>query len=367
MTSSDSCSSRRTLLALAAVLVSACAHGGAHGGAAALSVTRVALFPVEADGPEPAASFASAIELAIARSGLDIISTAAVEPVLARRRIRASGVNRAAAEVVREELGAEAVLLLTVERYVATGVPVLTVTARLVSAEEQPLVLWMDGFSRSAATTHGLLGLGGIRSMAEMEREAAAQLSRSLGDFIRTREQRGRCGPGRHFRPRMSYRAPWPLPGRRIIVLPFLNRTTNRTAGDVVALQLVRQFAASGRFDVVDPGAVREALRNERIITRGGVSLAEAERMAKSLDADLVVSGEVFQHEDASVPMAEFTTMMLDRDDRMVWQSASRATGEDAVSVFDFGRLGTLGEVTCRMAAGVVAGILAGEPRADRE
>jgi hypothetical protein len=361
MTSSDSCSSRRTLLALAAVLVSACAHGGAHGRAPALSITRVALFPVESDGPEPEASFAAAIELAIARSGLDIVSTAAVEPALALRRIRTSGVDRTAAQVVREELGAEAVLLLSVQRYVA-DVPILTVTARLVSVGEQPFVLWMDGFSRSAATTHGLLGLGGIHSMDEMEREAAAELSRSLADFIRTRAQRGRCGAGKHFRPRTYYRAPWPLPGRRVIVLPFLNRTKNRTAGDFVALQIVRQFAASGQFDVVDPGAVLEALRKERIITRGGVSLAEAERMAKSLDADLVVSGEVFQHDDAVVPTAEFTTMMLDRDDRLVWQSTSRSTGEDAVSVFDFGRLGTLGEVTCRMAAGVIAGIIAGEP-----
>lgn len=362
MTSSASSSSRRTLLALTGLLLSACAHEGARERGAALGVTRVAVFPVESDGPTPTESFAAAIELAIARAGLDIVSAAAAEPALANRRIRASGVDRAAAAVARDELGVEAVLLVSVERYVTTGEPVLTVTARLVSVAEEPLVLWMDGFSRAAATTHGLLGLGGARSMAELEREAASRLSRSLAEFIRTHEQRGACDPGKHFRPRMSYRTQSPLPGRRVIVLPYLNRTPSRSAGDVVALEVVRQFAASGRFEVVDPGAVREALRKERIVTRGGVSLAEAQRMAKALDADLIVAGEVSQFEDAIVPKAEFSTIVLDRDEQLVWQSSSRSTGDDAVSIFDFGRLGTLGEVTCRMAAGVVAGVLAGEP-----
>jgi hypothetical protein len=363
MISSSSCSTKPALLALAGVVLSACAHGGARDGGAALSVTRVALFPVESDGAGPRDSFTSAMELAIARAGLDIVSAAPVERVLAERRVRTLGIDAAAAQVAREELGLEAVILVNVERYVTTEEPVLSVEARLVSVQDRPRVLWMDGFSQAAAASHGLLGLGGFRSMDELEREAAARLSRSLAAFIRTGEQRGRCG-GRHFRPGSSYRAPAPLPGRRVAVLPFLSQgpSPSRSAGDAVALHLVRQFAASGRFDVLDPGEVRDALRRERIVTRGGVSLAEAQRMGKRLEADLVVSGEVVQYLDAAVPKVEFGTIVLDRNERVVWRSSTRSTGDDAVSVFDFGRLATVSEVACRMAAGVVEGILAGEP-----
>lgn len=353
---SISSSIRRALLAAAPLLVLSCAGG--RGNAAALNVTRVALFPVE--GAEPGGALAAAIEVAIARAGLDVVSGPAVEIPLAERRLRSPGVGEAAAEFAREELGVEAVLVFTVDRRVEAGQPVLELAARLVQVTDHPRVIWMDGYS-GAAGPRGLLGIGGHRTIGDLERDAAGRLSRSVVAFIRRGEQRGRCDPGTHFRPRSYYRLPR-LPGRRTVVLPFLNASPIPAAGETMALQLVRQLAASASFDVVDPGAVRDALRKERIITRGGVSLAEAERMAKRLDADLVVSGEVVQY-DPAIPAAAFSVVVLDREERVVWRSSSRGAGGDPVSIFDLGRIATIGELACRMAAGVVSGILADEPR----
>lgn len=356
--SSSSSRTRRALLATAGLLALGCASGRTHGGGAALSVTHVALFPFEGGGTEPGGGFAAALEVAMARAGLDVVSGPAVETPLAERRLRSPGIGEAAAAFARDELGVEAVLVITIERRTDDGEPVLELAARLVSVVDRPRVIWMDGFAEAAAMSHGLLGLGGYHSIGDLEREAATRLSRSVAAFIRRGEQRGRCEPGRDFRPRSVYRTRSELPGRRVVVLPFLNQSPSRPAGEAVSLQIVRQLAATGSFDVVDPGAVRDALRRERIITRGGVSLAEAERMAKRLDADLVVSGQVVQY-DPAVPTLEFTTVVLGRDERLVWRSSSRNGGGDAVSVFDVGRVGTMSELTCRMAAGVVAGLLA--------
>jgi hypothetical protein len=362
MTSSISSSSSRALRTLCVGLLAvsvACAHRRPAAHAATERIGRVAIFPIEMLAQHAALrdSLSAELEAAIARAGLEVVSEQAVEPHLARSRIRGVGLDEAAAELAREELGADAVLLASVERYLVSGEPVLAITLRLVTVDPTPRVLWMDGFALAAEASHGILGLGGFHDMGELERRASARLGASLAAHLHAGDQRGTCAAGGPFKPRRVFRAPGPLAGRRVAVVPFLNRTANGNAGDAVALHLVRQLVAKGHFDTVDPGKVREALRKLRVFTRDGVAPTEAQRLAEALDVDLIVSGEVLQYDDAGVPKAEFNTLVLDRKESLVWQSSSRGKGDDAVTFFDFGRIDTVSELVCRMAAGVVAGV----------
>lgn len=362
MTSSISCSGRRGFLALAvaAGALAACAHVSPR--APTGDIRRVALLPIEDVSEESART--EALSAALARAfvsvGLEVLPEGAVEPELARQRLRAHGVDHAVAELARQ-FGVEAVLVTDVERQVVTGEPRLSLTSRLVSVTGEPHVLWMDRYALAGAATRGILGLGGLHDIGKVERQAAARLAGSLRAYLEDGRQEGRCSARGAFSPHRSYRSERPLRGRRVVVLPFINRTPVANAGILIPLQLLQQFVASGRFDADDPGAVSEELRFQRIITIGGVSLFEAHRVAVALDADLIVSGEVQQYEDGDVPKVEFSTVVIDRDEKLIWQSSSRNTGSDAVTAFGLGFLATASEVACRMSAAVVAGIASGK------
>jgi hypothetical protein len=362
MTSSISSSGSLELLGVfLALTVGACSHATPRPRSA--PITRIALFPVEdfSGGRMPTEHLSSELARATAGAGMEVVTESAVESVLARHRIREYGVGLAAAEVARQELGVEAVLVVDVERYVSATEPTLALTARLVSVTGRPRVLWMDGYALSGERTRGILGLGGVHEMGEAERQAAAGMAASLRAYLADGSQEGGCSSRSTYAPRRAYHAPLPLGGRRVVILPFINRTPNADAGTVIALQLMRQFVANGKFDVDDPGAVQEGLRMLRVLTIGGVAPVEAQRMGVELDVDLVVSGEVLQFEEGGIPKVEFTILVLDRDGKLVWRSTSRNTGSDSVTVFEFGFLPTAGEVACRMSAAVVAGLASGD------
>jgi hypothetical protein len=134
----------------------------------------------------------------------------------------------------------------------------------------------------------------------------------------------------------------------------------------VVALEMVRALAASERFEVMEPGRVREQLLSYRIILEGGVSFDTARVVAGMLDVNLVVSGYVREFNDAGVPKVEFTVLVLEkRTEELVWQSTSYNTGADGVWFFGLGQVSTASALTCRMMRNVVEG-MAGMRRATR-
>jgi TolB-like protein len=322
------------------------------------------MFPPEdlAGAPGAMTPVAVAIEEALARTGLEVVSDVATEAVLARNRIRyVGGVDAEAADVVRRELGVDAVLITSLEAYDPAPPLLLSVSARLVAVTGAPRVLWIDAFSRAGTESRGLLGLGGVNQMSELQRRAASALARSLSAFLRDGRVRGaRCAGEKTFAPRTVHRSSVSLDGTlRVAVLPFVNETKLENGGEIVTREFLGQLAGAARFEVIDPGVVRAALLKQRIVLREGVSLEDARRVLDALGADLVLSGEV--HELAQsprggdAPRAEFTVLLLDGGGNVVWQSRSRNTGADGVWLFDFGAVRTAVDLVCRMAAGVVS------------
>jgi hypothetical protein len=125
-----------------------------------------------------------------------------------------------------------------------------------------------------------------------------------------------------------------------------------------VALQLVRQLQTTGRFEVVEPGAVRSELLALRLIVEGGASLDITRVMGSSLLADVLVSGYVRDYLDlpgrSGPPRVEFTVYAVDgKTGEVVWWSNSRATGEDGVLFFGLGRVSTAASLACGAARGV--------------
>ncbi len=296
MTSSTSSSSSvRRLVALVGAIASLAGCAGAPPAAPAAEPPRAGLrvlvLPPEnlAVGPLPSREVTNRLEQMAAMAGADVIGGQQLEDYLARYRIRyTGGVDPVAAKAAREDLGADAILVTTVTLWGGTP-PQAALVVRLVSTADIPAVLWMDGFARTGDDSPGVFALNIVYEPQVLQAEALQQLRVSLEAYLGSGVQAERCGGGGWWRPRIAYRA---RPDQRqvasVAVLPFVNETRRRGAGEVVALEFARQFASADGFRLVEPGIVRDELLRRRIVMEDGVSLDQARVVSASLDADLV-------------------------------------------------------------------------------
>lgn len=364
MISSASSSASIALLLAAGVALSGCAGGRAAGAAPMLAPARVAVFPPSnlGGGPAPGDTLTQGIQAMVVGAGLEVVPQAAVEEFLARHRIRnTGGVDAESAVAARAELGAGAILVTSVGLYQPQDPPRLALTMRLVSAEQEPRIVWIDGATRSGDDSPGLLDLGRIRDPERIQRIVLDRLGASLRAFLDGRGARaGRCEPERRLRPRLVYRSPRLDQGPfTVAVLPFVNESRRRSAGDAVALELVRQLSSVPAVEVVEPGMVREVLLRNRLIMPGGVSLDVATTLLDKLGADLVVAGAVRRMEDSGgttgAALVDFSVQVLDRDHEVVaWSSLSDVDGADGVWLFDHGLIRSSASLLCRAAVSVV-------------
>jgi hypothetical protein len=370
MTYSTSCSSssRAAIVAagLAACLAGCAAARPALPGAdvsAPRPQMKVLVLPSEnlSEGPVAQKALTVRVDQVVAMAGADVIGGARVDDYLAKYRIRyTGGIDRTAAQAAREDLGADAVMVTTIELSTTTP-PRIAITMRLVSTGDDPSVLWMDGYARSGLDSPGLFGLGVVNDYQVLQAEALAALRESLAAYLEGRQVRAPpCPAGGWFRPRLAFRA---RPDERkvatVAVLPFVNETRRRGAGEVVALQFARQFAAAEEFHLLEPGIVRNELLLRRIVMEDGVSLDQARLISGTLEADLVVAGYVFDYDDAlGAPFSNFTVLIIDRKTaRVVWESTSFNRGTDSGTLFELNTVSTAPRLTCRMVRNVLDGL----------
>lgn len=369
MTCCVNSSSRRIGAALAVgilVAISGCAGSGR--GAAwpghpdDRQPVRIALLPPEnlSGTSAPLRDVELAAERSLARAGIEVVSGALVEEFLARHRIRnTGGLDRETARAAREELGVSAAMITSVVLYGEIPPPKFGVIMRLVSAADDPEILWMDGFGRAGDDSPGLLGLGNVESVRTLEAEAFKATARSLTAYLRdARRSSPSCPTSDTFAPRISFR-PAVLTRKdalTVAVLPFVNESSRRGAGQVLALEMARQLVAVGRVRVIEPGMLLEALLTYRVTNEGGATLPTVRLLSKVLDADLVVGGVVRDYDDQNTPVVGFSAIALDPDtEEVVWESTSRNDGDDSMSLFGAGKVSTANVLACRMMRAVVA------------
>ena len=368
MSSSTRCSGNRRasllVAALAAAVASGCGHRPARvarhlGPAEPGARPRVALLPIDnlSGTSAPVKELLADLERALG-GRLDVVDAADVEGFLARHRLRhTGGIDGASARAAREELGANAVLVTSLTVYSAALPPALGLTARLVSTGDEPDILWMDAFAWAGDQAPGLLGLGRMDRMAAVQERVLARLTASLGAFLAGESRDVECG-GRRYRPKVRYRSAAldSHQPRTLAVVPFLDHSNRRGAGEAVALEFVRQLVASGQYRVLEPGVVRDYLLRARVLIPGGVSLETTRLILGGLGADTVLSGVVldFDERARAATAIRFRAVLLDSSGDVLWSSSSFNRGDDGVFLFGLGRVGNSLDLTCRMVTGVV-------------
>jgi hypothetical protein len=340
--------------------------------AAAAEPQSIAVLPVEnLSGLEaPIDPIQAALRVALQDRGLDLLAPEPLQDFMRRQRLRdVGGLAPGMGQALAAETGATAVLLTSIDLYQQAEPPRFAMTARLVTASDEPRILWMDSAAATGDERPGFLGLGQIDDVQVLEDRIVRRLADSLQAALASEATEDDSGPvPRRFRPRTLYRAPAePEPATpralRVAVLPFANDSTTKNAGDLLTLQMVRQLRLVPGVAVLEPGVVRDALLRAHLIQEEGVSLPQADLVRLLLDADLVLFGEVAVYVEAwaGSPEAEvdFSARALStRTRQVVCAAISRARGDEGAWFFGLGRVPTAHALTARLARGFVLGCL---------
>jgi TolB-like protein len=290
--------------------------------------------------------------------GFHILDDESLEKFMARNRIRyTGGINKAVAQAFKTETEVGGVLITSLELYSEPNPPKIALTSRLVSTGEDPVILWIDGVGLAGDDSPGILGLGLIEDPKALLEKAVGRLEGSLGKYL-DRKPAGENVQSvrRKFRPKVSYRSDILVSDARytVAVAPFLNFSGRKNAGEILELQFIRSLKRSDRFEVVEPGVVRQQLLALRIITPEGISLANADALFGILNADLILTANVVEYEDYrgvfGKPKVDFFTQLIDRKSRsIVWSSVSHNEGDDGVFFFDRGKVNTAHAMASQM------------------
>jgi TolB-like protein len=315
------------------------------------------------------------------RRGFRIVDDRTLAKVMKRYRVRnTGGLSSRVSGALKEETGAAGVLMTSLEVFYDERSPKISLQSRLVVGGDRPEIAWMDGVALAGEAHPGLLARGRIEEVDVLLENAARCLVDSLAisffapempDASDTRVEFNRCDsrgdvvyspPGangkRKFRPRKSFGSPIPDVDRRysIAVIPFLNLSQRRNAGKILELHFVNQLFRNESVSVVEPGLVREKLLEHRVVMPAGPSLENAAALSNddSLGVDLVLSGAVFDYQDAyGTPKVDFSVTMIEKESgRVVWSSRSHGAGNEGVLFFDLGMVHTAHQLASEMVRG---------------
>jgi hypothetical protein len=359
------------IISLAAML---CLAGCAHDRGAAESRTRVvakagkirvALYPMD----NMSGAFFQMKELRhswrtkLEEIGVNLIDDAILEVILERHRIRyIGGVDSEAALALKEEAGADAVLITSLEYYNDIYPPKIALVSRLTSTGENHRILWMESVGLAGDDSPGLLGLGLIGDFTILQDMALQRLADSLAGKLNEDEQLcANMAEGTKYKPKQFYSA-FPIdPAKKttIAVVPFYNDSNRKRVGEIVQTHFTRQLLCLNNVVPIEPGLVREKMLGIRMIMPEGVSIRDVDVLTYILEADFVLSGSVFDYQDpkggAGTPKIDFSALMINRGERkVIMLSKSYNSGDDGVFFYDVGRENNANVMAGKMSANVV-------------
>lgn len=325
----------------------------------------IAVLPVEnlSGTSAPLENIVDSVTFALVKNGFRVVNKTVLEQFRKKHRMRyTGGLNASLSEAMLRELGADAVLITSLEAYQEEDPPQISLIARLVSCGPRPEIIWIDSIGLSGDEAPGLLDLHLITSAGQLLRNGVARLTDSLaagfsketGRPVRrepaTMPQAGRSGrlfglwPNRSYQPHDYFRSPLLDAAREysIAVIPMLDLASRKDSGIIAQLHFVRELFNQTDFQVVEPGLVREELLRIRAIMPYGPSLAETDLITgkELLGVDLVLAGKVFDYQNTSSnPKADISVQVIEKNSRrIVFGARTFSTGLDNVYFYDYGR-----------------------------
>jgi len=307
--------------------------------------------------------------------GFPILEEETLEKFMARNRVRyTGGIDKPLAQAFKNDTGTGGVLITSLELYSEANPPKIALTSRLVSSGDVPVILWIDGFGLAGDDSPGILALGLIEDPKALLEKGVGRLAESLGEYFDKKSDGGRIKSVKgKFRPKVSYRSDVFDPSQKytVAVVPFLNFSGRRSAGEILELEFIRNLKTFEQFDVIEPGMVRQQLLTMRMIIPEGISLANADALFATLNVDLILAANVIEYQDYQgvfgKPKVDFFVQLIEKKSRsVVWSSVSHNEGDDGVFFFDLGRVNTAHAMTSQMTRWIGEMMMEGSKKGSR-
>lgn len=148
---------------------------------------------------------------------------------------------------------------------------------------------------------------------------------------------------------------------KKVAVFSFHNNTKVTEASSIVTKAFIAELFERKKFKIEFPGNVRNFLVNERIIIRTGIGLQTIKLMAKRLGVDAVILGEVDKYigvddrKRAVIPIVSIRCRMIGaRSGKVLWMAQHDRTGNDYISILDFGKVRSVAALTRKVVGEMV-------------
>jgi TolB-like protein len=158
-----------------------------------------------------------------------------------------------------------------------------------------------------------------------------------------------------------------------VAVLPLVNFTPDVNAPDIVANAVMVELLGTGRFRVVDPGRVEQAIQNERIRFSDRLPPETLHALSTALGVKYVFVGTVsdfgfVRETGVDIPIVSFALRMVNCDTGAItWAATHSKRGDDSEKVFTLGRIDTLEELTTAAAHEMTLTMLPGKVKTSKK
>ena len=289
------------------------------------------------------------VEQSLRMKGYQIVGPEKLEPFLSRNRIRNTGMmSRAHLSNLRREFGADFALLGSVDLYYeSTENPQWGVSSRIVSTSEGN-ILWAECTGRTGGDFTKMLGLGTITSGKAL----AEEVIKIMFETFPAQGTPFPASPGvgtsilRVAPPKGGYRSDsldaasrW-----RVAVAIFENISERKGAGRILTDVFTTALLNRGRFEVIDPGEVNDALIALGRTPYGGLDFSTLREFKKRTAIDAIFIGTVYRYneglkrEASTSPEIALDVTLLDTDSgKILWFAVGERSGDDSQLVLDFG------------------------------
>ena len=313
---------------------------------------KIAVFPVFnlSGSPAPLTTISWLLTEELKDADATFIAGEDLDRVITKYRIRyLGGLDGSTAQAMRDEAGADGVLIPSLELYSETIPPKIALTVRLISTKDPMEILWIDGIGIAGDDAPGLLAYRLVKDPQILTRRAVRHMALSLMDFLsgQLKPIYSRT-PKEKFGPELIYRTAVLAADKTqtVAIVPFFNPSARSFAGEILALHFVRELWAHENLRVIEPGVLRAQLLKSRIIMDSGISLAQADLIAHYLHVDFILNGKVIDYQDYQgyngTAKVDFSAQLFDSASReVVWSVKSYHAGDEGIFFFDWGRVNT--------------------------
>jgi len=260
------------------------------------------------------------IKAGLEEKGYNLINEDIVEAFLCREKVRpASNISRRLAHKLRQETGADTVLMGSVVLFNTEDVPEVGILARLVDLGTGAII-WADYSSISGNDFTGILGLGTIKQKGKLIEKVKDKLLGSLKE--KYAQNKGRSV-------------------HRIAVMPFQNKSGFVNAGIITTYMFLVELFKNNEFEPIEYGEVRELVVDKRVRAKGELRYENIDAILKTLDVDGVLVGTVEKYykpaNTSALPEVSISARLLTKGkSRILWYDSYHLTGDKKIIFFDW-------------------------------